>query len=376
MDEVTRPPLPKTSSARPRGAWWKRLASLAVSLAVCLLILEVYARLTFQGQWPMPRSAVRAPGIFSAMMQPNIEVDLTLADGVGYHVSTNARGFRGPLVSSIADRPLRVVSVGDSLTFAWGLPLEEHAMARFTASYGKAHPERGLAHAFVATPGWDPKDYYFAYLTEVLPTRPEVIVLGFFAGNDILPSSTPELLDPKDAPVITALPEAAPRPWLRFPAWAQTQLSSSLLVAKVGVRFGVKPATFVRFEKDLAAQEKLWEPTFFYLEALASAVKKNGGRLVILSYPSSLQVNAGRTLDAAGMDHTMPDRVLEAFCAKKGIDVITLLGPFEGNNQNLDLFFPKDRHITARGQEVIAKVLDDKLGPIVDRAWEDAQRAR
>src|SRR5262245_22286666 len=147
MDEVVLPP--------KRGAFWRKLVSLAVSLAICTLILEIYTRLTFQGRWPMPRSAVRAPGIFSAMMQPNVEVDLAILDGITYHVSTNARGFRGPLVSSLSDKPLRVVSIGDSITFAWGLPLEEHAMARFIASYTAAYPERGLAHAFVATPGWD-----------------------------------------------------------------------------------------------------------------------------------------------------------------------------------------------------------------------------
>jgi len=56
--------------------------------------------------------------------------------------------------------------------------------------------------------------------------------------------------------------------------------------------------------------------------------------------------------------------------------VITLLDGLAARNQKQDLYYPKDRHMTARGSEVAAEVLRDKLGPIVDARWaERAERA-
>lgn len=102
----------------------KKLAALGISLLLSFLLLEAYVRLTYTAQWNIPRSAVREPGIFSARMRPDHDADITLLDGATFHVRTNARGFRGPLVSSIANKPLRVISLGDSFTFGWGIPLD------------------------------------------------------------------------------------------------------------------------------------------------------------------------------------------------------------------------------------------------------------
>lgn len=368
---MSEPPSP----AEPATPLWKKLLALAVSLSLCAVSLEVYVRLTWQGQWILPRGSFTSPGIFSARLKPSAELDFEVLDGFSYHVSTNARGFRGPLVSSLADKPLRVVSLGDSLTFGWGMPLEDHAMARFTRAYAAAHPERGVAHAFIAAPAWDPKDYYFAFMTEVRPTPVDVVVLGFFPGNDILPENTPRILDHKDAPSRAELDPPAPQPAVRFPNWVRTQLATNLLFAKLALRAGVKPPSFVRFDKDLAAQQQAWETTFFYLGALADAVKQSGAHFVILSYPSGLQVNAGQTLDAAGLDHTMPDRVLEAWCQKRNIDCVFLLPPLQAKKR-LDFYWRKDRHMTVAGQEAAAEVFAEKLSPIVDRVWEEKQRRK
>ena len=50
---------------------------------------------------------------------------------------------------------------------------------------------------------------------------------------------------------------------------------------------------------------------------------------------------------------------------------MTILDALEANNQKRDLFFPEDRHLTAKGNEVAAGVLASTLGPVVDRLWEE-----
>ncbi len=361
---------PVTARGRDLG---KKLLLLFCSLAFSLLVLEIYVRATWQSHWHIPRAAVRTPGIFNARMKPDNEVDIPIMDGGTFHVVTNARGFRGPLVSTLADHALKVLSVGDSYTFGWGIALEQHAMTRFTAAYRAAHPDRDVGHAYVACGSWDPRDYYYAYLTEAAGARPNLVVLGVFTGNDVLPASTPRILDPALVPSVETLPEE-PRPWLRSIDWLGVQLSSNLFVAQVGYRAKHHSAAFGLFEKDMEAQKKTWDTSFFYIKALHEAVRRGGGRLVILLYPSILQVNTASQLEAAGYDHAMPERVLGEFCRDEHIDLVTILDALEANNQRRDLFFPKDRHLTARGNEVAAGVLADKLSPIVDATWEANRR--
>jgi hypothetical protein len=364
------------------GERLKDLALLATSMIFALLILEALVRATGQQRdWALPMTTFQSGGILGYRLRADTTFTLHVVDGPEVEVTTNARGFRGPVVSTLAERTVRVVSIGDSFTFGWGLDLKDLGPSRFFADYAHRHPDRDVAHAYVASPGWDPKDYYFAYMTEVLPflgdktseNRPRVdlVVLGFFAGNDILDPTTPRLLDPKDATVQTESPPPAPQPWLRFPGWIQMQLSSSRLVMQIAMAAHYVPTEFARFNRDIEAQKPLWETTFFYLKALNDAVKRSGGRLVILSYPSNVQINAFNSLDKNGFDHTAPDRVLEAFCKEIGVDLITLLEPLKAHNEKADLYWPLDRHMTARGHEIVASVLAKRLTPIVDQIWEE-----
>ena len=356
------------SKARELGP---KLLLLVASFAFSFLVLEIYVRLTWDSQWHIPKEAVRSPGIFNARMKPDFEVDIPVMDGGTFHVKTNARGFRGPLVSTLEGKPLKVLSLGDSFMFAWGLALEDHCMTRFVGAYRAAHPDRDLGHAYVACGSWDPKDYYFAYLTEASAAQPDLVVLGVYTGNDVIPNDQPRFLDPATAPFVEKLPEP-PRPWLRSVDWLSVQLSSNLLAAQVGFRAKHKSTAFGLFEDDMDAQNKLWDTSFFYIKALHAAVKKDGGRLALLLFPSLLQVNTRAELDRAGYDHGMPERVVGAFCKENGIDFLPILDPLieaDKKDGKHDLFFPKDRHLTARGNEVAAAALADELGPIVDQMW-------
>jgi hypothetical protein len=364
--------MPKVSPGRLRELG-KKLALLAASLLFSLLVLEIYVRATWQSQWHIPRAAVRSPGIFNARMKPDNEVDIELMDGGTFHVKTNARGFRGPLVSTIAAKPLKILSLGDSYTFGWGLALEDHCMTRFAGAYQKAHPERDLGHAYVACGSWDPRDYLYGYLTEGREARADLVVLGVFTGNDVMPPDSPRILDPGLAPVVEKLPDP-PSSWIRSFDWIGVQLSSSLFVAQVGFRAKRHASAFALFDRDLDGQKNLWDTSFFYIKALDAAVRKDGGKLVILLYPSLVQVVAQRQLENAGYDHAMPEKVLEAFCRENHIELVTVLDSLLADNQKRDLFYPKDRHLTAHGNAIVAAVLGERLTPIVDRTW--AEKAR
>jgi hypothetical protein len=347
--------------------WWvQRLALVGISLLFSFLVVEGYVRATWRSQWEIPKDAVRAPGIFSFRMKPDHESDISTMDGTIFHVVTNARGFRGPLVSAIARDPLKVIFLGDSFTFGWGVALEEHGLWRFMDRYRSMHPDRTVGDAWVACGSWDPRDYYYAYLTEAAEIRPDLVVVGVFTGNDVLPPDTPRVLDPGQVPYVDKLPET-PRPWFRSIDWMRAELSGIPLVARI--RAKQAPAAYAVFDKDPDAQRRLWDTSFFYLKALDTAVKERGGRLVIVLYPSMLQVNTPDALASAGYDPDMPERTVGQFAKDQHITLITLLDALRAKNNARDLYFPKDRHLTAAGQAVGGEVFDRQLGPIVDALW-------
>jgi hypothetical protein len=363
------------STAHASSRWrelGKKLLALGFSLGLSFLILEVYARATWTSPLHIPKEAVRTPGIFSFRLKTDNDTYFERADGGKFHMVTNARGFRGPLVSSMAGKPLKVLSLGDSFTLAWGVEIEEHCMWRFIDAYRRAHPDRDVGHAYIACGGWDPKDYYYGYMTEARETKPDIVVLGVFTGNDQMPKDAPRILDPGRAPSVDTLPEPD-LPMFRSLDWVRAQLSSSLFIAKVRAKH--KPAAYALFDPDMEKQKQDWDTSFFYIKALDDVVRKDGGRLVVLLYPAIMQVNTPSALDDAGYDHTMPERVFGAFCDENHIDMVRPLATLIAKNHNNDTFFLKDRHLTARGNEIVAEVLEQQLTPVVDRVWAEKTRA-
>ena len=357
----------------PRRERLMKLIALGVSFVLCFLALEVVARVTWHSPLHVPREAVRTPGIFSYRLKVNHDADLERADGGTFHVHTNERGFRGPLVSAMADEPLRILSLGDSFTFGWGVDFEQQCVARFVEAYRQAHADRRVGTANVSCPGWDPKDYFFAYQTEAGDKKPDLVVLGVFSGNDVMPPDAPRFDDHRKAPSIEELP-SPPQPLFRSVDWVRAQLSGSLFIAKLRAKHG-KPAAFALYDPDLEKQKKTWDTTFHYLEQVDRAVRADGGKLVVVLYPTPMQVNTPGALDEAGYDHAAPEKVVGAFCKDKGIELVTLLDDLKAAaREKQDLYFVKDRHLTVHGNEVATLALTKKLAPIVDKLWDERVR--
>ncbi len=349
--------------------WPQRLALMAFSLLVSFGALECYARLTFENQWQIPREVVQPPGVYSLRMKADAESDLRTMDGTTFHVRTNPDGFRGPTVASLRQKPLRVISLGDSYMFGWGVELQDQAMARAVSRYAAAHPAEDLGHAWVATVSWDPRDYYFAYREFAAAAKPQLVVVGLFTGNDVMPSDGLRTLERRDLPVVSTIPER-PVATIRSIDWLRAELSSSPLVARLRARQA--PASYAMFDKDLASQQRVWDTTFFYLRALQDAVAKDGGTLVVVLYPSMLQVATPEALREAGYDADMPEKVMTAFAHERQLTLITLLDGLRAGNGNHDLFFSRDRHLTTKGHAIASGIVLEQLTPVLHAAWEKA----
>ncbi|MFC1849526.1 SGNH/GDSL hydrolase family protein [candidate division CSSED10-310 bacterium] len=113
-------------------------------------------------------------------------VDPELAQKFRYSVQTNSLGFRGPEFSTTkSDQVYRVVCLGDSRTFGWGVVYQE----TFAAQLEKLITARDGRKAEVisaAVPGYTSYQGYLLGQREVIHWQPDVVIC-WFGCNDSWP---------------------------------------------------------------------------------------------------------------------------------------------------------------------------------------------
>src|ERR1041385_8150104 len=135
------------STSAPRSRWRRLLQNLALSFAVlllCLVACEIALRLAGYGNLEIYEPDAR----LYWKLKPNQDC-FTKVDHKPVHV--NAQGTRGPEFA--ADKPtntFRILSLGDSRTFGWGLADEEtysRRLEKLLAEYLKARRPLTPAHS-------------------------------------------------------------------------------------------------------------------------------------------------------------------------------------------------------------------------------------
>jgi lysophospholipase L1-like esterase len=152
----------------------RRLVPLAVALVSALVALVAVDRLAGRlldvGFTPL----VGPPSTDTELVQPEFRI----------HVRTNAAGFRGgPLPGAKAPGTARVLVVGDSFTWGYGVA-EDEAYPAVLGRLLAARTGRAVEVVNLGIPGAGPLDYRWHLEHTGLALAPDVVVVGLFA-NDV-----------------------------------------------------------------------------------------------------------------------------------------------------------------------------------------------
>jgi lysophospholipase L1-like esterase len=186
--------------SRPRSP--RLAASLALALASTLVglsaleaALRVRARFAAPAELATARLGAVPPGGRARLgnvvrLSPDPRIVYELVPGLdvtflGAPLRTNSDGFRGPLVPAARTRPaVRVVGLGDSVMFGWGVAEEDTYLARLVPLLEAGSPGVAWEVVNTAVPGYNTAMEVATLEAKGLRFDPDLVVLNV-VGNDL-----------------------------------------------------------------------------------------------------------------------------------------------------------------------------------------------
>ncbi|NNE42927.1 MAG: hypothetical protein HKN12_01850, partial [Gemmatimonadetes bacterium] len=153
---ATRSPI----SGRKAAAFWLlALVLLVTVIAVALAVAEVAMRLT--GVEPVERTGEAPTEFLACDKHPELgwifpaDTSGVFRRGAGGVVErTNAWGLRNPPVDPGAEGVTRLLVIGDSFAFGWGVPAEDAFPRRLEELLRERHPDRRIEVVNAGIPGF------------------------------------------------------------------------------------------------------------------------------------------------------------------------------------------------------------------------------
>jgi lysophospholipase L1-like esterase len=382
-----------TEHSRRGSAILRYLGFLGVQLVIVLTLLECGLRLA------RPRSAaLRAllylPRATSTYENVDSLEELLRETPLGF---TPYRRWKGFVLNSRsfrtreypAARPpgaYRVVALGDSFTVGAGRYADAWP-ARLEGKLGR-RLRREVEVFALGVPGVGPRFALRLWELEHDLLRPDLVVLGFFVGNDFTDDRTAVLGESAFTPLLRAsytarLARNLARAWPH-----RSRRTSAGTSAQTPGRGGFEvPAadlerlTFSREEhlaieaerlqiclrRHQARLAELASDAAQVLGRLEADVRRTGAELVVMFIPDEYQVNERLLREAAAalavplpaLDVGAPQRHLGRLLAAAGIRYVDLLPAFRGAGRSEPLYYPRNTHWNDAGNALAARLLAD-----------------
>ena len=330
---------------------------LTVALLEAALRLEVHfadARTARQLQSigvavPAPGTRVRLGNIIRISPNPRIIYELIPnLDVVFLQVPlvTNADGFRGPAVPAArGSRTVRILGLGDSVMFGWGVRDEDGYLARLAAALDRDLPEVSWEIVNTAVPGYNTVMEIETLRDKGLRYGPDLVILNF-VGNDL---GLPNFIVPE--PDELTLHRSYLLDFVRSRLESAQRARSGLEAVPAELRHlgldGGANERVPRRYRDLVGL-KAWRGAMRHLSALAS---QHGFEVVVLAHPEAppFVKEASRELGFPVIETATAVREYERAAGLTGGDDSPLV------------LTPADPHPSPLGNEIIARVLEQNL---------------
>ncbi len=378
-----------------RRIFFGLLASLA-SLAVALVALEVALRALGVGNDPHIRTHPWTGWVLTPGHRGSVQSE-DPALGRRLEIRINSLGLSD--VERVVAKPAglyRVLVLGDSYVMAHHVPPESTLTRRIERALD-GHDRRRVEVWNCGVGGYTTSQE-FLYLRHVAARfRPDLVVLGFFAGNDVV-DQVPELatflrgrpffrigergltLDRGHVNFRTRMLD-----WLRTRTrlfdWANTRRRVMLMrfglgKAPQGGPRGIPPMLQIYSERPDSLWSLAWDITERLILATRAEVRRQGADFMLVSVSSGVQEHANARARSPGwqdweshpgLSLDMPERRLARLCTEKGIEFLPLLPAFreEQARTGQPLHILWTGHLNSAGHALAARLMAERIASLM-----------
>lgn len=355
-----------------------------------------------------PRRTIEAlAGAYPAMFEESDYLPYRLRRGYRGRLATdefdttvriNSRGYRGDEVAPDEDDVFRILIIGDSFTFGWGVEDTETYAFRLQLLLSRRHPARRIEvinAGFAA--GYSPDTYYLYLKREGLALNPDLIVVGAYVGNDLdsaaaFENEWPErdadglplrirntqsivvgnMLLPRDVPLRYRVPVlhrlhlfqgVADLWWAIKAEWLSSFEASVTLHAAAASDERVPYIYRQTYAERTTTVMKRVEALFIGMKRLA---RESNVPLVFMVIPEQVQLTPN-ALSGLPADITKPQRLLSEFFEREDLRYVDLLPSFAKEAASQPLYLQRDGHWNVAGHALGAERLAEVLEPFLTR---------
>ncbi len=346
------------------------LALLASALFLTAAVFEVGLRLFWDGFYLKDEHSWAEPHrVRGWRNRPNQRTTYGEPEFVTT-IETNSWGYRGPPVQREKSKGrLRIFVLGDSFTLGVGVENDETFSARLTQRDPRIEAING------GVIGYGTSQQLLLLRDEALTFHPDLVIVAFF-WNDVAnnyqrhfarfrlvdgrleypPSPDPALEGAEAAGLRTR------RAWLRHShlyRFVSDRIKIARYTLRVAIGFPVEDGELLTANERAEA----WELEFALLREIDRLVRASGAQMLLVLVPEQLQVEPERRIVGLVEADYEVQAVLMPFAEEAGIPVLDplpgLRAAYEVNG--LPLYYRKDRHLTAAGHQITARLIYAKL---------------
>jgi hypothetical protein len=347
----------------------KRLLTLTASLLIAFAIGECGLRMVWRrppetlaiGQTGIhqhdPELGWRPKPLFTT--PHTIDVDHTVT------VRTNSKGWRDrEHVTPAPPGTRRIVIVGDSYTFGWGVEDREHFPARLEAL------DPSLDVVALGASGWNLQQHLKVLVAEGFSYQPDLIVVAL-VNNDITDFGIPTGPDQVSRRFVGERPPDSKRSWFYMVDLFRSVAASSRAIGQAGIRLGLWDATDANYlpddlkpalTKPPPEMQVRWTVALDYLGRIVAEAQQRQVPIVVATIPGKSSYDEARVTTSLSrsqygpedFDLPMPYRRIDEWCHARGVRSFNGYEALKGQS---GLYFRHDPHLTAQGHEAFARAL-------------------
>jgi lysophospholipase L1-like esterase len=342
------------------------LILLAGSVGIGLLLAELGLRHFRPQIFPVhppgmyghhtPYGASLTPNFTGRLQRPEFDVQFTV----------NSHGFRGPELRPRQANTIRIVALGDSQTFGFGVEDGEVFTALLENLLRDRFPRTDFQVINTGSPSFGTYGQLELLRTRWAELEPDLVLLQFLPVNDFQDNRAaarqlqPRVRDDMLTAAAAAGADPVPPAWLRAVYWTRSRLHTARLVSEnagyLGVRLGFTGGVDALWGEDFTEEDEIL--TRGLLEQVSRTAQAGGARMLFLYSTAKPAM--------MGSEYRVPRSraVIERAAASTGAEWLDLNELMRAYERPHRLYFARDGHWSPAGHAAVAEILAEQLSEL------------